>query len=240
MSRGSFGRSVARAAASGGSRSYRARPPILWYAAMVVIIVAGIGLAAYSRNERLHPATIGPTASDNWQVALAIDICGTLQANLPANSNLTSVGIRTFGNGLINVDPGAVTTGASAYEGVHATLGKFASSYPSFTLTSTSIKLPTKSSKTWANGESCTGPLKGAGTLEAKVWSSPTATGHIVTGDLTKLHLSNGEMITVAFVPKGASIPEPPSRSALLAALGTGSSSSTSTPASTTTTPKNG
>ena len=77
---------------------------------MVVIVVAGIGLVVYSRNELLHPAVVGPTATDNWQVAFAADICGTVQGDLPANSNLTSVGIRTFGNGLIDVDPGVVTT----------------------------------------------------------------------------------------------------------------------------------
>jgi hypothetical protein len=205
---------------------------MLWYIAMVVIVIGGIGLAAYSRNERLHPSTVGPTASDNWQVAFAVDVCGTLQPNLPANSNLSKVGIRTYGSGLINVNPGALSSGASAFEGAKATLGKFASSYPSFQLTSTSLKLPTKGARTWKNGDACTGPLKGKGTLEAEVWSSPTATGHIVT-DVTTIHLSNQEMITLAFVPAGSSIPKPPSASAL-----TGSTSTTTTaaPSSTTTT----
>ncbi|MHB1597392.1 MAG: hypothetical protein ACYCXY_00595 [Acidimicrobiales bacterium] len=236
MSRGSFGRSVARAAASGGSRSYRARRPVAWYAAMVVIVVAGMGLVVYSRNELLHPAVVGPTATDNWQVAFAVDICGTVQGDLPANSNLTSVGIRTFGNGLIDVDPGVVTTNAAAYEGANATLGKFASSYPGFTLTPTSIHLPGKGARTWKNGDACTaaaGPLRGAGTLEVETWSSPRATGTLVTGDPTKVHLDNGEMITVAFLPKGASIPEPASKTALLQALGTAAASSSSATKST-------
>ena len=236
MSRGSFGRSVARAAASGGSRSYRARRPVAWYAAMVVIVVAGIGLVVYSRNELLHPAVVGPTATDNWQVAFAVDICGTVQGDLPANSNLTSVGIRTFGNGLIDVDPGVVTTNPAAYEGANATLGKFASSYPGFTLTSTSIHLPVKGARTWKNGDACTaaaGPLHGAGTLQVETWSSPRATGNLFVGDPTKVHLDNGEMITVAFLPKGASIPEPASRTALLQALGTAVPSSSSATKST-------
>lgn len=281
MSRGSFGRSVARAAASGGSKSYRARPPVLWYAAMVVIVIVGVGLVGYSRNERLHPTTIGPTATDNWQAALGVDICGTIQPSLAANTNLTSVAIRTFGEGVINIDPAAVSTGKAAYEGANATLGKFASSYPGFKLTSTSITLPSSTStsstttttststtttvpaaksssttsttstttapkaaaKTWTNGDACTstaGKLKGTGTLEAKVWSSPTSVGKLVTSNVTKIHLSNGEMIMIAFVPKGASIPEPPSRGALLAALGSVTTSTTTTvpAASTTTTTK--
>ncbi len=79
------------------------------------------------------------------------------------------------------------------------------------------------------NGDRCTvaaGHLKGSGTLMAEVWSSPTSTGQLVTTGIPQLHLGNGEMITVAFVPKGSSIPEPPSRTALLAALGTTSKNS--------------
>ena len=210
---------------------------------MVLIVVAGIGLVVYSRNELLYPAIVGPTATDNWQVAFAVDLCGTVQADLPANPNLTSVGIRTFGNGLIDVDPGAVSTGAAAYEGKNATLGKFASSYPGFTLTSTSIRLPGKSSRTWKDGDACAssaGPLHGAGKLEVETWSSPSAAGVLVTGDPTALHLDNGEMITVAFVPAGAVIPEPPSKGALLQALGAASSSSsgTTTPTSSSTATK--
>jgi len=203
---------------------------------MVLIVVAGIGLIVYSRNELLYPVTVGPTATDNWQVAFAVDLCGTVQGDLPANSNLTSVGIRTFGNGLIDVDPGAVSTNAAAFEGKNATLGKFASSYPGFTLTSTSIRLPGKSSRTWKDGDACTtaaGPLHGAGKLEVETWSSPSARGVLVTGDPTSVHLDNGEMITVAFVPAGAVVPEPPSKSALLQALGSASTSGTAKSSST-------
>ena len=286
MSRGSFGRSVARAAASGGSKSYRARPPILWYLSLAAIVIAGVGLIVYSRNERISAATIGPTATDDWQVAYSIDICGTIEPNLPANSNLSEVGIRTFGNGLINIDPGAVSTGASSYEGSNATLGKFASSYPNFALTDSTISIPstatTSASTTtttstpatstttakkstagstttsttstttttttipptvYATGESCTkkaGPLTGKGVLEAEVYSSATASPALVTSKITSLHLSNGEMIAIAFVPAGAKVPVPASRSALLAALGTSSTSSGSSATTSTSSPKSG
>ena len=236
MRRGSFGRSVARAAASGGGRAYRARAPIGWYASVVLIVVAGVGLVAYSRYERLHPVIVGPTASDNWQAAFSADICGTVAKALPANPNLGSVGIRTFGNGLIDINPGAAST-PSAFEGRNATLGKFASSYPGFTLTPTSIQLPGKGQRLWKDGDRCTssaGPLDGPAKLVVKVWSSPSSPGRLFGGDPTKLHLENGQMITVAFVPAGSAIPEPPSRTALLQALGLSSSTS---PATSSTTP---
>jgi hypothetical protein len=195
---------------------------------LTAIVLAGVSLVVYSRYENMHPnkpkaAVVAPTASDHWQMAYAIDICGKVQTALPANTNLASVGIRTFGNGLIDINPGAVTTVAdrAKYEGAKATLGLFASSYPDLKLTADSIKLPGTKTTTWTNGVDCPGAKSPVGHLEAKVWSSPTATGHLLTTSIPNLHLSNGAMVTIAFVPAGTAIPEPPSKTALIAALGT-------------------
>ena len=179
--------------------------------------------------------TTAPTASDHWYAAFAVDICGKVQANLPENSNLSKVGIRTFGDGIIDINPGAVSN-KSAFTGTNATLGKFASNYPGLTLTSTSIKLPGAKQKTWANGDSCPstkGSTPGKGQLQVEVWSSPTAKGALSTGDPTALRLRNGQMITVAFVPVGATIPVPPSRSTLLQDVGVSPTSSSSTSSTT-------
>ena len=337
MSRGSFGRTVARAAASGGSRSYRARPPVLWYVLMVVIVVGGVFLIGYSRNERLHQASasVAPTKTDNWHAALAIDLCGTVQPNLPANTNLSTAGIRTFGDGVIDVDPGAVSN-PSAFTGKHATLGTFIATYGNgFALSSTTLTMPAKGSattsssattpassgtsktstagskapgsksvtsttsathkaktkavvssttpakttagssttpakttagssttpakttagsstpakttagssttslpattttlakvakgKSYVDGHSCPSTTKTPGTahLVAKVWPSPTGKPQLVTSNLGAIRLTNGEMITLAYVPSSATIPVPASRSTLLSDLGTTSS----------------
>lgn len=214
-----------RAASSGGSRSYRARPPVLWYLLMAVIIVGGIGLVVYSRYEAEHPAsaTVGPTRSDNWQAALGIDICGTIEPNLPVSSNLSTSGLRTYGNGLIDAAP-AVSSTPSAFEGAKATLGLFAKKYSGFTLTSTEIGYPGKNEKIYKNGDTCAGKLTGKGTLVARVWSSPGATRSTLVTDPTTIHITNGEMITVAFVPSGATIPQPASKSALVSQIGTSNS----------------
>ncbi len=239
MARGSFGRTVARAAASGGSRSYRARPPVAWYLLITAVCIAGIGLTLYSRNERLHPAparsVVGPTASDNWHLAFAIDICGKLAPNLPANKNLTATGVRTYGDGLINVAPGSVANPV-AYEGTKATLGLFAQKYP-FTLTSTALRYPASGARTWTNGDRCPASAStraGAGTLQAELWTSPSAAGTRIATDPASIHLTNGAMITLAFVPDGARIPEPPSKATLLQTLGTATVTAPSTTSSTT------
>ena len=223
MSRGSFSRSVARAASSGGGKAYGSRSPVGWYLVMAVIVLVGLALVVYSRYENLHPHTapgVGPSASQHWQAAYGIDICGTFDAPLPVNSNLAKVGIRTYGNGLIDINPSAVAN-PSKFEGAKATLGLFASSYPGLTLTSTSIKLPAQKQTVYFNGVDCTAPkMKGIGKLQVKAWSSPTAVGKILTGNPLAYHLTNGSMITIAFVPAGAPIPAPSSRSALISALG--------------------
>ncbi|HLI15046.1 MAG TPA: hypothetical protein VKV23_03215 [Acidimicrobiales bacterium] len=236
MARGSFSRTVARAAASGGSRTYRARPPTAWYLLLFVICAAGVALIVYSRNERLHPASavrhqLGPSASDTWHVAFAVDVCGRLQPNLPVNPNLASTGLRTYGDGLIDVAPGAAPNPA-AFEGALATLGNFADHYPGFTLTATSLKLP-GAKTTYRNGTSCPASAttpRGPGVLQAKVWPSTDLSGARVETDPASIHLGNGMMITLAFVPRGAPIPPPPSRATLAQALGATLAPSTSTP----------
>ncbi len=332
MSRGSFGRAVARAAASGGSKNYRARPPVLWYVLMVIIVLGGLGLIGYSRNENLTRASVSaepPTKTDNWHAALAVDICGTLRPNLPPNANLATAGIRTFGDGVIDVDPGAVSN-SSSFTGKHDTLSTFVSTYgQGFALTDSSITLPAKatstsattpttapatsttapkkaatstggtkagtttsahnktttkataatktttptrsakatgastsaasagattsssaagthssaatppsstspavkSGPTYRNGQACptTSKTPGTGRLVAKVWSSPSATPQLVTTGIQAIRITYGEMITLAFVPKGASIPAPSSRAALLQAMGSSASSTGTT-----------
>jgi hypothetical protein len=235
MARDSVGRKVRRAAASGGSKSYRASTPIGWYSILLVICIVGIGLIVYSRNEKLHPVAaakapttnlVPPTTADNWEVGLGVDLCGVMQPALPPSANASTVGLRTFGKDVINVEPGAVAKPAD-YEGKLATLGNFAKNYAGFVLTATSIQLPVGAKKLYRDGDRCgTRPA----TLEAEVWSSPTATrGTLVTSSPTAIKFADGQMITLAFLPAGERIPEPASKSALETALRAAPSPSSST-----------
>ena len=122
----------------------------------------------------------------------------------------------------------------ASYTGAKATLGLFEAGYPGLGLTGTTVQYPGKHTKVWLNGDKCgTKP----GVLQVEVWPSPNGKGHLFNLDPEAIHLDNGEMIMAAFLPQGAKIPEPPSKAALLAALGpataTTSSSSTSTTSST-------
>ena len=54
MARSSSGKSVARAAATGGGATYRGQMPVNWYAALVVIVLVGlasVAIAKYHYNQ---------------------------------------------------------------------------------------------------------------------------------------------------------------------------------------------
>ncbi len=243
MARTDTGRWVARAAATGGGRTYRGQRPMRWYTALALIVLLGVALVVYSRYEKEHPAaSTPPTIGSHWYVALAIDICGRVEPNLPANPNEATAapGLHTAGDGVIQINPAT-----SADAGNNATLGRFVKEYPSLALSPTSVRLPGES--TYHNGETCpsgTPDARRKGALRTQVWSSfaPPGSNHPFTAsDPTTLKLADGELITIAFVPANAGIPKPPQTviTAMLndrASQGS-STTTTTTPVTTTTTP---
>jgi hypothetical protein len=144
---------------------------------------------------------VAPTLSDHWHDAFAFDICGKLEPNPPQNPNLSVAGLHTHGDGLIHVEPQS-----SIDTGVNATLGRFVSLYPGMELSATSVRYP--GGTTYHNGQVCQGS---PGQVQVAVWPSPSSPSPVViTRNPSSLRLGNGSLITVAFLPKGASIPQPP------------------------------
>lgn len=207
MARGSVSRKVARAARTGGSRTRRAQTPLGYYLTLIIVILLGAATVAFSRYQVKHPAAaVAPTLSDHWHAALAVDICGKVQPNLPKSPNLSKVGINTQGDGLIDIAPKS-----KSETGHNATLGLFAKDYPGLTLTSTSLGYPGK--KVWHNGDKCGTK---AGHVQVETWGSLASTHGQTVADPSSLQLQNGQLITVAFVAPGTSLPKPPSRFNLL------------------------
>ncbi|HWD24273.1 MAG TPA: hypothetical protein VG368_02315 [Acidimicrobiales bacterium] len=243
MPQRNFGRSVARAAASGGGKAYRARPAVGWYLTMFLIVLVGVSLIVYSRQEALHPhvasqkTSEGPTATDRWHAAISFSVCGVTLKALPANTNLSTTGLRTFGDGLIYIQPGVVSSNAKAFEGANATLATFVAHYPGLALSSTSLTIPGAGS--FKNGDLCSKVAKNAtpaqraaatGSVRIETWSSPTAKGKVLAvANPSAIHLTNGEMISVGFLTPSEKLPVPPSKSALIAILGTTTTSTSST-----------
>ena len=225
---------MARAASTGGGKTYRGQMPINWYASLVIIVVVGLLLVGYSRYQRTHKVTSGtgpPTTSQTWHAALGIDICGTIEPNLPASTN--NVGLTADGSGLVIVNPKN-----SSESGANATLGKFVSEYKGLTLSSTTLGYPGK--KVMSNGATCpkgTPDSGKQGFVNVVDWTNYLSkSSNSVQGNPTTLKFGDGQMITMAFLPATASVPKPPGTvvSNLITAVQTGATASTTTTAPTT------
>jgi hypothetical protein len=247
MARSSSGKSVARAAATGGGTTYRGQMPVNWYAALVIIVIIGvasIALAKYNYNK--VPTVVEPAIGTSWHAGLAFDVCGTMEPAIPASPS-TATGLTTTGGGVILVEP--KTSGEA---GNNATLGKFADGYTGLTLSNTELKLPSSGAQAYTNGEKCATGTPDAGkvgVVQARSWVISTTTGknheEVETGGATTLEPANlkfedRQLITSGFVPKGTKMPKPPTSviTGLVTALSSGAApvTTTTTAASATTT----
>jgi hypothetical protein len=249
MARSSSGKSVARAAATGGGATYRGQMPVNWYAALVVIVLVGIAsvaIAKYHYNQTA--AVVEPTTHTTWHAGLAFDVCGTMQPALTASPAGSSTGLTATGNGVLVIAPKNASEA-----GNNATLGKFAEGYAGLTLTNTVLKYPSAGIPEYRNGEKCASGTPDAGKVgevQARWWVLTTTTGKNgqleQTGGLTTvkpadLKFLNRQLITVGFVPDNVTLPKPPASTitSLLQVLsGTQpvATTTTTTPSATTTT----
>jgi hypothetical protein len=222
MARSSSGKSVARAAATGGGATYRGQMPVNWYAALVVIVLIGlasVAIAKYHYNQT--PAVVEPAVGTTWHAAIDFDICGTSQPALAASATTSKSGLTTTGSGVLLIAP---KTASEA--GANATVGKFASEYSGLTVTNTSLKLPGAKSQEYTNGEKCPAGTPDAGKkgeVMARWWVITTQVKHnqeVQTNGVTTLKpaglkLLNRQLITVGFAPPGTTLPKPPASTIL-------------------------
>jgi hypothetical protein len=223
--------------------------PVNWYAALVVIVLLGIGSVALARyHYAKHTPSVAPAIGQTWHAALAFDICGTTEPALTATASSSSSGLTTTGSGVLLVSPKT-----SSEAGNNATLGKFAKEYSTLKLTNTTVQYPAGVSYT--NGAKCakgTPDAGKAGVLRVRTWTLSDASkkngsqvkqlGGNYSSKPADLKLRNSQLITVGFVPSGTTLPKVPATTelALLQAIeGTAAPETTTTttaPATTTTT----
>jgi hypothetical protein len=240
MARRDTGKWVARAASTGGGRSYRGQMPVKWYGTLALIVLVGVVSIVYSRYERENPSAGTPPTVNNthWYAAFAIDVCGNVQPDLPTNPNSTAnPGIHTDGDGVIRIEP---TKAADA--GNNATLSRFVTDYPKFGLTSTSLTIPGEKART--NGQKCPEQTPDAGKtgqVQIEVWPSAQSPGvnhPTTTTDPASIKLADGQLITVGFLPAGSHLPKPSATTitTMLQAISQVGSTTTTLPLTATTT----
>jgi hypothetical protein len=178
------------------------RRPYGFYALIAVVVAAGAGGIYLSRSGNASASGESPGLNDHWHTAYAVDICGTIQPNMAQPATL--IGLHTHTDGLIHVEP--FVTGSALDRGSNATLARFAEGEPGFKINSTEVQEP--GGKLMKNGDQCDGK---PGKLTIRQWPDATADAHTDYTDPSKVKITDGGAITIAFVADGADIPKPAS-----------------------------
>ena len=204
MGRASSSKKVARAASTGGGRTARGSRPLGWYAAIAVVTILGVAGIVLSRAEYRQELAAGadgtaPVANqDHWHAAYGIYACDEF---LPAlTDERDPKGIHSHADGIIHIHP-FVRSAA----GRNATLAVFADA-TGLELSVDRIEVP--GGETYEAGEDKCGGKDAI--VQVKVNGD-----EVVTEEVSNIKLNDGDAITIAFAPKGAELPEPPSKNDL-------------------------
>ena len=206
MGKASSSKKVARAAGTGGGRTSRGKTPVLWYGTLALIMVVGIGLTVFSREQRLDALNSPeskeePRANDShWHVALGVRVCDRWLD--PVTDQTDPKGIHTHGDGIIHVHPFVASAA-----GRRATFERFAEVVGG-KLEPRRFAWPEgdgKKKEDKENGDKC-GDQEG----EVKAFYN----GELHEGDPGEIRLTDRGKLVLAFVPKGTTyeqIGDPPS-----------------------------
>ncbi len=200
MGKASSSKKVARAARAGGKASADQRK-LGFPAAVVAVMVIGVGLVVFSRSERTS-ADVSPTLDDHWHYAYGIYTCDDFAESL-ADAGPDENGIHTHDDGIIHIHPFS-----SAVTGPDATFGEFAD-MTGVTLEDDSFTLP--DGTTFADGDDCGGE---PGRVVLARWPAddPDADPVLFEDDFRNVRFTEDRgVITLAFLPEGAEVPRPPS-----------------------------
>jgi hypothetical protein len=199
MGRASSSKKVSRAAGTGGGRTAGRNRPLGWYAAIALVVVLGFTGIFFSRNERRTELASGsdltpPVANkDHWHAAYGVYLCDEFAPAITDQRD--PYGIHTHGDGVIHIHP-FVRSAA----GKNATLGKFMDTVKA-TLTDSKLQLP--GGKAYVEDKTkCSGK---PGIVQVAV------NGKVNTVGLRAIRLKDRDLVTIAFAPAGAKLPEPPS-----------------------------
>lgn len=214
---------VARAARTGGGSIRAGSRPMGYYAALTIIVVLGLLLVGYSRNERLSATSPGgsrpyapwtdaskqPKDGDSWSEAYGVYLCDKFADNIAPGAD--PYGVTTNNDGVIAIAPKE-----KKYAGRNMTLGLFAKS-TKMKITRDAVQLP--GGEEYKNGRKC-GDKTGRVVVREWTKAGDDKTAKEIKSDPTTLLLKDGAALTIAFVPedkKVEDIPAPASATGLSA-----------------------
>jgi hypothetical protein len=235
MGKASSAKKVSRAARTGGRVSSGQPRSLLFPSVLVLVVVLGVSLVVYARNDRNSHANKGtPQLGDHIHEAIAFNVCGDFLDNIPTFES--RIGIHTHGDGVMHIHPFS-----QLGVGANATIGRFLKDAKSegkldVSLNDTTLKYL---GETYKEGKT---KCKGVTDPELRVayWSdvqNAASKPQVTTGGFSKLPITkNGGGYTIFYGDRKAAIPKPPN-AAKLAELGAADTGQTpDTTGSTTTT----
>ena len=218
MGKASSTKKVQRAARAGGRVSSGQPRGLLFPGIIALVVVLGVALVVYARNDRLDEDLGGvPQLEDHIHQAFAVNVCGEWRADIPEFES--PVGIHTHGDGVLHIHPFS-----ELGVGPNATLGRFLENARD----EGDIDVAVSDSKLdYFDEDIEEGKTKCDGVDDPQLllafWSDAsdaTALPEIITGDFNDHRLDqDGGAITLYYGDPDADIPLPLS-AANLAALG--------------------
>ena len=256
MAPSSSAKKVAKLASRGKGKKIRFQGGSVFPIAVVLVVVLGLLAIVYGRQSRPAGGVGAPYVGDatttvdtHWHIAYGIYICDTFQPKFTGtkeetgldvdgntvllNEKFKTLGVHSHGDGIIHYHP--YSTKAS---GNRAKLGVFLDVY-NVKLTDTDLVLPAdQGSEKWSTKTTkCNGKTT---ELRVRVWPhyDKKDVFHDVVTDFNNIRVTNdGMVMVIAFVPKGADIPQP-DWAAQLPTLGASDSANAHPTPTTTTIPR--
>jgi hypothetical protein len=219
VGKASSSKKVARAARAGGRRKVRSQRGLVFPVALGLVVLLGLGLIIYARNNNQAAATTPPVLGDHWHAAYGVYVCGSFLPSFTKGLDPNAadpLGIHSHGDGVIHIHPFSSET-----SGKNATLGKYLD-WEGVKLTNDELTLPDGTK--YKTGDNCPEGTPDAGkkaTLKAAVWENVqtgTDAPNIWITDFKNIHFDRDGMgITIAFVPDDTDITKlkPPTASNL-------------------------
>lgn len=216
MGKASSAKKVARAARAGGRVSSGQPRSLLFPGVLVAVVVLGLSLVVYAREDRRNDDLGGPPQiGDHFHTALGFNVCGEFLGNLPEFEG--GIGLNTHADGLVHLEPASeLATGSNATLGAYFgnavdrgvevgidddSLEFLGTTYEEGKTECEGVEDPQLRMGYWADG------------------SDPAALPAATSGNFGDRHLGNGGAITIYFGDPDGDIPLPPS-AADLAAVG--------------------
>jgi len=218
MGKASSTKKVQRAARAGGRVSSGQPRSLLFPGIIALVLVLGVALVVYARNDRLDEDLGGvPQLGDHIHQAFGVNVCGEWKPNVPEFES--KIGLHTHGDGVLHIHPFS-----DLGVGINATLGRFmknAREEGGLDVKISDSKLDYLDEEVEEGKTKCDGVEDPQ--LRLAYWpdaSDSSALPQIQTGDFNDFRLTkNGAAITIFYGDKDADVPMPPT-AANLPALG--------------------